>query len=319
MRAFVPGGAGFIGSHAVERLLGTPDVDHVTVFDNFSSGQLDFLPRETSRLRVVRGDISDLESLSTAMQGHDAIFHFASNPDISQAITNPSIDFWQGTVLTQNIVEAMRRTGARQIIYASGSGVYGDYGHELLDEDFAPMLPVSTYGASKLAGESILCAYCHMFGLQAWVFRFGNVVGPRQTHGVLFDFIRKLRTNPGCLEIKGNGEQSKPYVHVDDVLNAVWLAWRNASEKFNYFNVATDDATSVREIALLAASALGLNGVRFEYGSGARGWPGDVPVVRLDSSKIKNLGWRARRNSRQALEDAARALAKELSTAVPCS
>ena len=249
------------------------------------------------------------------MQGHDVVFHFASNPDISQAITNPSIDFWQGTVLTQNIVEAMRCTGARQIVYASGSGVYGDYGHELLGEDFGPMLPVSTYGASKLAGESILCAYCHMFGLQAWVFRFGNVVGPRQTHGVLFDFVRRLKADPSHLSIKGDGEQSKPYVHVDDVLNAVWLAWQNTTERFNYFNVATDDATTVREIAALAANSLGLSGVRFEYAGGTTGWPGDVPIVRLDNSKMKSLGWRARRNSRQALEDAARALAKELSNA----
>lgn len=311
MRAFVVGGAGFIGSHAVDRLLETSSVDHVTVFDNFSSGRVEFLPREEPKLSVIRGDISELPSLSAAMQGHDVVFHFASNPDISQAITNPSIDFWQGTILTQNIVEAMRCTSTRQIVYASGSGIYGDYGHQLLDEDFGPLLPVSTYGASKLAGESIICAYCHMFALQAWVFRFGNVVGPRQTHGVLFDFIRKLRANPDKLPIKGDGEQSKPYVHVEDILSGVWLAWQNAGDPFNYFNVATDDAASVREIATLAVKALGLGQVEFEYAGGERGWPGDVPVVRLDSSKIKNLGWRCRRNSLQALQDAARALANE--------
>ncbi len=311
MRAFVAGGAGFIGSHAVERLLATPAVEQVTVFDNFSSGQMDFLPRGASRLNVVRADISDLPSLTAAMTGHDVVFHFASNPDIAQAITNPSIDFWQGTVLTQNIVEAMRRTGARRILYASGSGIYGDYGHELLDEDFSPMLPVSTYGASKLAGESLICAYSQMFGLQACVFRFGNVVGPRQTHGVMFDFIRRLRADPLRLQIKGNGEQSKPYIHVDDVLSAVWLAWQSARDSFNYFNVATDDTTTVREIASIAANVLGLSGVQFEYGPDPRGWPGDVPVVRLNSSKIKALGWRAQRNSRQALEDSARALAQE--------
>lgn len=318
MRAFVPGGAGFIGSHAVERLLGTPEVDRVTVFDNFSSGRLDFLPRDAQRLNVVRGDISDLASLSDAMQGHDVVLHLASNPDISQAITNPSIDFWQGTVLTQNVVEAMRCTGTRQILYASGSGIYGDYGHQLLDENHGPLLPVSTYGASKLAGESIICAYCHMFGLQAWVFRFGNVVGPRQTHGVLFDFIRRLKATPDRLEIKGDGEQSKPYVHVEDVLNAVWLAWRSGTERFNYFNVATDDATTVREIASLAARALELTDVRFGYAGGQRGWPGDVPVVRMDSSKIKSLGWHAQRSSYQAIEEAAHALAKAASNAVAC-
>jgi UDP-glucose 4-epimerase len=318
MRTFVAGGAGFLGSHAVERLLGTPAVEHVTVFDNFSSGRRDYLPQEDGRFSVVRGDISDLPSLCTAMQGHNVVFHFASNPDISQAICNPTLDFWQGTVLTQNVVEAMRCTGTRQILYASGSGVYGDFGDELLSEDSGPMLPVSTYGASKLAGEAILCAYCHMFGLQAWVFRFGNVVGPRQTHGVLFDFIRSLRANPNSLSIKGDGEQSKPYIHVEDALDAVWLAWRSGKDRFNSFNVATDDTTTVSEIAALAADALGLNKVRFEYAGGARGWPGDVPVVRLDCTKIKALGWCAQRNSRQALEHAARALGKELSSASPC-
>jgi len=316
MRAFVAGGAGSLGSHAVERLLGTPTVEHVTVFDNFSSGRLDFLPQEDRRLSIVRGDISDLPTLSAVMQGHDVVFHFASNPDISQAIGNPLLDFRQGTVLTQNVVEAMRCTGTRKILYASGSGVYGDYGHELLNEDFGPMLPVSTYGASKLAGEAILCAYCHMFGLQAWVFRFGNVVGPRQTHGVLFDFLRNLRANPDHLSIKGDGEQSKPYIHVEDALNAVWLAWRSSGDPFNCFNVATDDVTNVSEIVVLAVGALGLKQVHFEYAGGARGWPGDVPVVRLDCTKIKALGWRAQRNSHQALEDAARALANELSNAV---
>ena len=158
-----------------------------------------------------------------------------------------------------------------------------------------------------------------MFGLQAWVFRFGNVVGPRQTHELLmFDFIRRLRATPDHLAIKGDGEQSKPYVHVSDVLNAVWLAWLNAGERFNYFNVATDDAATVREIASLAASALGLREVRFEYAGGARGWPGDVPVVRLDSAKMKALGWRAKRNSIQAIEEAAHALAKAASNAVAC-
>jgi UDP-glucose 4-epimerase len=316
MRAFVAGGAGFIGSHAVERLLGMPVVDQVTVYDNFSSGQRDYLPLHEPRLRVVRGDISDLEPLSAAMSGHDAVFHFASNPDISLAVTEPTIDFWQGSALTQNIVEAMRRTGTRQIVYASGSGVYGDYGDACLAEDSGPMLPVSTCGASKLAGESVICAYCHMFGLQGWVFRFGNVVGPRQTHGVLLDFLRRLKGTSDRLSVLGDGTQSKPYIHVEDVLNGVWTAWQRAGDCFNCFNVATDDQTTVREIALLAAEALGLNGVRYEYGEGNRGWKGDVPVVRLDSSKIKKLGWRAERSSREALASAASALVRQLSKAV---
>lgn len=317
MRAFVAGGAGFIGSHAVERLLRMPHVERVTVFDNFSSGQRAYLPSGQPRLNIIGGEIADLTDLCAAMQGHDLVFHFASNPDISKALNDPAIDFWQGTLLTQNIAEAIRSAGTRQVLYASGSGVYGDCGDQLLDEDHSPMLPVSTYGASKLAGESILCAYAHLFGIQAWVFRFGNVVGPRQTHGVLFDFVRKLRADPNRLSILGDGEQSKSYIHVDDVLDAVWLAWQKNSARFSYFNVATDDTITVREIAALAADTLGFSGVRFEYAGGAKGWPGDVPVVQLDSSKMKQLGWRAQRNSRAALEDAARALVKEYTSAVP--
>lgn len=311
MHAFVAGGAGFIGTHIVERLVRMPKIKSVKVYDNFSSRKLSDLSSWRGRVNVTFGEISDLQSLREAMKGHDVVFHFASNPDISKAATDPTIDFWQGTHLTQNIAEAARLTGVRQVLYASGSGVYGDHGHVCIHEDFRPQLPVSTYGASKLAGEAILCAYAHMFGLQTWVFRFGNVVGPGQTHGVLFDFIKKLRADPRHLPILGDGGQSKPYIHVEDVVDAVWLAWQNTNEPFNYFNVSTDDTVDVSHVAKLAADSLGLVGVSFEYSGGTKGWPGDVPIVRLDSSKLKRLGWRANRNSRQALEDAARALAHE--------
>lgn len=308
MRVFVAGGAGFIGSHAVERLLRMPEVERVTVFDNFSSGQYHHLPGGQLRLHIVRGEIADLLNLGAAMQGHDVVFHFASNPDIAKAVNDPAIDFWQGTFLTHNIAEAMRSAGVRQVLYASGSGVYGDYGRQLLQEDHRPMLPISTYGASKLAGEAILCAYAHLFGIRTWIFRFGNVVGARQTHGVLFDFIRKLKANPKCLSILGDGEQTKSYIYVDDALDAVWLAWRKATDRFNYFNVASDDSTTVTEVAGIACNALGLSEVELQYENEKRGWPGDVAFIRLNSSKIKSLGWRARCGSLQALEQAAAAL-----------
>jgi UDP-glucose 4-epimerase len=305
MRAFVAGGAGFIGSHTVARLLRDPGIDGVTVYDNLSSGKREFLPENEPRLRVVEADLSSLDTLCGAMEGHDVVFHYASNPDIARAAREPDIDFWQGTYLTQNVVEAMRRTGVADIVYSSGSGVYGDTGLKVLGEDHSPLLPISTYGASKLAGESLICSYCHMFGLRAWVFRFANVVGPRQTHGVVFDFIHRLKTEPATLAILGDGTQSKSYIYVDDVLDGIWLARSLARDQYNYFNVSTDDYITVSEIAGIVTETMGLPDVRRVYSGGDRGWKGDVPVVRLETAKIRKLGWSARYSAHEAIRASA--------------
>ena len=190
----IVGGAGFIGSHFVDHLLASASIESVTVFDNFSSGREWHLDRHEGdeKLRIVRGDAADLDSLAVAMAGTDSVIHLASNPDIARAAVEPAIDFDSGTLLTHHVLEAMRLSGATRIMYASGSGVYGDLGEEEVDEDHGPLLPISTYGASKLAGEALISAYCHMFGLRGFVFRFGNVIGPRQTHGVGYDFLRRL-------------------------------------------------------------------------------------------------------------------------------
>jgi UDP-glucose 4-epimerase len=221
------------------------------------------------------------------------------NPDIAKAITQPDIDFWEGTYLTQNVLEAMRQTGATRIFYTSGSGVYGEDPAVDFPEDYGPCIPISTYGASKLASESIIAAYCHMFGLVARVFRFANVVGPRQTHGVGYDFIRRLKNDSTALRILGDGAQTKSYIHVDDVLEAIFFVEANAIERYEVFNVATDDYITVRQIADLAVAIVGLRpeDVRYDFAGGDRGWKGDVPIVRLDCSKIKNLGWKSRRSS----------------------
>jgi UDP-glucose 4-epimerase len=237
--------------------------------------------------------------------GHDTVIHLASNPDIAAAMTNPAIDFDQGTALTQNVAEAARRGGVNLVLYASGSGVYGDVGELEAHEDYAPMLPVSTYGASKLAGEALLCSYAAMFDIPARAFRFGNVVGPRQTHGVGFDFVRRLLDNPRSLRILGDGRQSKSYIYVHDVIAAVLTAAREVKQPFAVFNVATEDYITVSEIAELAVHVLGLpvGGTTFEYTGGERGWKGDVPVVRLNSGRIRALGWKNERSCRQALLD----------------
>ena len=220
-------------------------------------------------------------------------------------MTDPDVDFVEGTVLTRNVVEAMRLSGAGTILYASGSGVYGDLGHVEAHEDHGPLVPVSTYGASKLAGEALISSYVAMFDLVGRVFRFGNVVGPRQTHGVGFDFVRKLLADPSRLDILGDGTQSKSYVFVTDVVDAVLTAFERASDPFAAFNVATGDYITVREIAGLAIECAGLDAdaVDLSCAGGSRGWKGDVPVVRLDTRRIQSLGWRPTRGSREALRE----------------
>ncbi|HET8547570.1 MAG TPA: NAD-dependent epimerase/dehydratase family protein [Bryobacteraceae bacterium] len=315
-RYFIAGGAGFIGSHFTDRLLADRSVERVTLYDNFSSGREWHFERHLrdARLQVIRGDVKDLESLTAAVAGHDVVIHLASNPDIARAVTEPTIDFYEGTLLTNNVVEAMRRCGARTILYASGSGVYGDLGELTIPEDHGPLLPVSTYGASKLGGEALICAYCAMFGLTGRAFRFGNVVGPRQTHGVGFDFLRRLLEDPTRLRILGDGTQSKSYIHVEDVVCAVLTAHERASETFHVYNVATGDYITVTEIAYLAVECAGLRAedVRFEYTGGDRGWKGDVPVVRLDTSRIRSLGWTNARGCREALADSMQAILPDL-------
>jgi UDP-glucose 4-epimerase len=315
-RVFIVGGAGFIGSHFVDRLLSERSTESVTVFDNFSSGREEHLApnAEDRRLRIVRGDAADLEHLVDSMGGSETVIHLASNPDIARAVTEPSIDFDAGTLLTHHVVEAMRRSGARRILYASGSGIYGDLGEVEADEDYGPLCPVSTYGASKLAGEALISAYCHMFGLTGCVFRFGNVVGPRQTHGVGYDFVRRLTEEPDRLDILGDGKQSKSYVHVSDVVEAVLLASEAAPRPLATYNVATGDYITVAEIADLAVKAVGLDPGRtdFEFAGGDRGWSGDVPVVRLSTDRIRRLGWANAMSTAQAMDASLAAMVEEL-------
>ena len=303
-RYFIVGGAGFIGGHFVERLLADRGVGAVTIFDNYSSGRVEHHAHITDpRFSAIRGDVKDLPALEAAMAGHDVVIHLASNPDIARAMTEPSIDFYEGTLLTHNVVEAMRRTDTRKILYASGSGIYGDLGETECEEDHGPLMPSSTYGASKLAGEALICSYAFMFGLEGRAFRFGNVVGPRQTHGVGYDFVNRLLADPTRLRILGDGTQSKSYIHIDDVMNAVLLVHREVRGPFAAFNVATGDYITVREIADLAVACVGLDPaqVTYEFTGGPRGWKGDVPVVRLATERIRALGWRCQSGSREAI------------------
>ncbi len=289
----VTGGAGFIGSHVVRRLAADPDA-RITVFDNLTSGRPEHLEGllDDGRVEIVEGDLKDLDAIVVAIRGVDHAFHFAANPDIAKAMAEPSVDFWEGTYLTHNLLEAMRRSGVPRLTYASGSGVYGDVGELPVREDMA-LRPISPYGASKLACEAMIGTYCYMFGLRALALRFANVVGPNQTHGVAYDFIRRLHAAPRVLEIMGDGTQSKSYVHVDDVVDALLGLFPGDDDAvgIEVLNIATEDYLTVREIADMVVERMGLRDVEYRFGEEARGWKGDVPVVRFDSARARSLGW----------------------------
>ncbi len=300
---FIVGGAGMIGSHFVDQLLS--DNNQVTIYDNFSSGREWHYEQNIRDLRftIIKGDVENTHRLTQSMKGYDVVIHLASNPDIAKAATQPDIDFWQGTALTNSVLEAMRLSGVNRLLYASGSGVYGDIGEEEAQEDRGNLLPISTYGASKLAGEVLINSYCYMFGLSACVFRFGNVVGSRQTHGITMDFTKKLFNNPLELSILGNGSQSKSYIFVNDVVKAVLMANEQLTKPFKIYNVATGDYITVKEIAELTIECLNLTNVKLNYGVSNRGWAGDVPIVRLNTDRIKSLGWHCSVGSREALKE----------------
>jgi UDP-glucose 4-epimerase len=303
-RSFIAGGAGFIGSHVALELLSRPDHE-IVVFDNLSSGSISHLEgaHDDPRVRVVEADLQDLDRVVSSMRGCDHVYLFAANPDVAAAVTTPGIDFWQGTYLAHNVIEAARINGVRRITYASGSGVYGDGAASEVDESSGPLIPVSTYGASKLGCEALLAAYAHMFGINAVAFRFANVVGARQTHGVTYDFVRMLLTDPTKLRILGDGSQSKSYIHVEDVVAAMLTLTDQGWAGFDVFNAGTGEHVTVTEIAALVGERMGIDDVRHEYTGGSRGWKGDVPVVRFRSDKLRARGWRCRYSSIEALTE----------------
>ena len=305
------GGAGFVGSHFADVLLTLHDIQKVTIYDNFSSGQKWHFQHliNDSRFSVINGDVKNFDKLKHAVAGHEVVIHLASNPDIARAVKEPTIDFEEGVYLTSQVLEVARLTGIKRIIYMSGSGVYGDIGMVESCESDGSLFPISTYGASKLAGEAFLSSYCHMFGMTGCAFRCANIVGPRQTHGVGYDFVRSLLKNPRSLTILGDGSQSKSYIYVEDVVTAVLLANKKVEKEFEVYNIASTDYITVLEIAEIIVDCLKIrNPVEFKFTGGDRGWKGDVPVVLLNTNKIRSLGWICKRNSTQAMRDSVQAI-----------
>ena len=309
----VTGGAGFIGSHIVDRLV--EEGFRVRVVDNFSSGSLGSIRHHlgSGRVEVLGVDLKDPAKAEESVKGVDAVFHFAANPEVRVSTTNPEVHFNENVVATFNLLEAVRKGDVKELVFASSSSVYGEPEEVPVGED-APLRPVSVYGASKAACESLIQAYSKLYGIRAVVLRYANVVGPRLRHGVIYDFVNKLLRNPGELEILGDGTQARSYVHVSDAVEATMTAWRKSGQGFNVYNVASEDWITVNEVADIVAEAMGLQGVKRIYKPVLHGvgWPGDVKRIALKIERLKSLGWRPRLGSREAVAEAAKHVLSEV-------
>ena len=304
MKAFITGGAGFIGSHLVDSLIKQGHT--VTVYDNLSSGNKEFISQhlKDDTCRFIKADLLALKKLEKEIAGHDIVFHLAANPHVRLGEIHTDLDMNQGVVATYNVLEAMRRNEIKKIVFSSSSVVYGETTELSLPETYGPTLPISMYGAGKLGAEALISAFCGTFDFQAWMYRFANIVGARGTHGVIIDFIEKLRKNPHELEILGDGQQCKPYLYVSDCVDGILFGFLHAKEKMNLFNLSCDTTTTVTHIAEMMVEEMGLHNVSFNYTGGIRGWKGDVPRFQLDACKINKLGWKATLTSDEAVRKA---------------
>lgn len=311
MKFFVTGGAGFIGSHLVDHLM---KQGSVTVYDNFTSGRKDFINHHLGKknFTLVEGDLLDLDTLKKAIAGHDMVFHLAANPDARLGNLNTSLDLHQETLVTYNVLEAMRINHIRKIVFSSSGTIYGEVPVKPIQEDYGPTLPISLYGAGKLASEGLISAFCNTFDMQAWIFRFANIVGDRGTHGVIFDFINKLKKNPEELEILGDGTQEKPYLEVNDCIRGILFVLQHSSDRVNVYNLGCDSSTNVNTIARMVLEEMNLPKAKCQYTGSDRGWPGDVPQYRCDCTKVNRLGWKAAHSSDEAVRITVKAVVKEL-------
>ena len=311
MKILVTGGAGFIGSHLIDALLERGD--EVICFDNFSSGRREFIEHNLGQMELVEGDLLNKSDIEKAIKGCDAVFHLAANPDVRSGAGNTKTHFDNNIVATYNLLEEMRENGVTKIAFTSSSTVYGEASVIPTPENYGPLIPISIYGASKLASEALIASYCHTFDMEAIIYRFANVVGPRSTHGVIYDFINKLKANPEQLEILGDGTQKKSYLYIDDCIDAMLFGFDRMKEKVEIYNIGSEDWTDVRTIADIVSSEMGLRPeYKFTGGLDGRGWKGDVKFMRLDISKLKEKGWNPRHTSNDAIRMTARWLIKEI-------
>ncbi len=291
MRYFVTGAAGFIGSNLVDRLV--RDGHEVVGYDNFSTGQPEFLAeaQQSPRFSLVRGDMLDLDGLTQAMGHADCVFHMAANADVRFGTEHPRNDLEQNTIATFNVLEAMRSNGVHRIASASTGSIYGEPSLFPTPEDAPFPIQTSLYGASKLAAEGLIEAYCEGFGFQGYIHRFVSILGERYTHGHVFDFYKQLRSHPDRLYVLGNGKQRKSYLYVQDCIDAMLLAIEKAQDKVNIYNLGADEYCQVDDSIDWICEYLTVNPQRI-YSGGERGWVGDNPLIFLECSRIRALGWK---------------------------
>jgi len=290
MKAFITGGAGFIGSTLADKLL--REGFNVIVYDNLSTGQPLFYEHNLSNpnYKFIEADILDRDKLNIVTQGIDVIFHFQANADIRGGMKNTNVDLGQNIIGTHNVLEAARINSIKKFAFASSAAIYGEPAIFPTPEDI-PVIQTSLYGASKLSAEALIQAYSEYYDIQSWIYRFVSFTGPRYTHGVIFDFMKKLRSNPNELEILGNGKQRKSYLDVVDGVEAIFRSVMKTKDKINIFNLGNEAFLNVKELANEMLEFLNLKGTSFKFTGGERGWKGDSPFVHLDIKKIQSTGW----------------------------
>jgi UDP-glucose 4-epimerase len=307
MFAVVTGGAGFIGSHLVDALVARGD--KVLVIDMLLLGSTETIARhlDSGNVRLEKIDLLT-DGWQDAMKGADRVYHLAADPDVRQSAMTPDPTIRNNIVATYRVLEAMRTHGIPELVFTSTSTIYGEATVIPTPEDYTPLEPISVYGASKLACEALISAYCHSFQMRSWVFRFANIIGERSGHGVITDFIQKLRQNPKELEILGDGRQTKSYLEVHECVEAMLYAVGQAKEPVNTFNIGSEDWIDVKTIAGIVADEMHLPSVRHRFTGGKRGWVGDVPKMQLGIEKITDLGWKPRLGSQESVRIATRAM-----------
>ena len=313
MKALVTGGAGFIGSHLVDRLMERGY--EVRVLDDLSAGSLENIRQwlEHERFEFIKGDMRDLEVITEAVKGVEAVFHLAANPEVRIGAQSPELLYETNVLITYNLLEAMRKEGVTILAFTSSSTVYGEAEKLPTPEDYGPLEPISVYGGAKLAAEALISGYAHTFDMKAITFRLANIIGERSNHGVIYDFINKLRKNPERLEILGDGTQRKSYLHVSDTVEGMlhlFNEFLKEDKTYDVYNLGNDDWITVKEIAAIVSREMGLNPeFHFTGGvDGGRGWKGDVKIMLLDIGKAKAKGWKPKLNSYQAVERTVREL-----------
>lgn len=312
MKILVTGGAGFIGSHLIDELI---DIGYeIDCIDNFSTGKKEYIQHHLGEknFRLIEGDILKT-NIKDVINDCDVVFHLAANPDVKLGAMDTRVHFEQNILATYRILEGMRKKGIKKIAFTSTSTVYGEAVEIPTPEDYGPLIPISLYGASKLSCEALISSYCHTFDMEGVIYRFANVVGPRSTHGVIYDFVNKLRKNPDELEILGDGKQKKSYMHISDCVNAMIHGFENKEERVEIFNIGSKDWIDVKTIADIVSQEMGLKPkYRFTGGvDGGRGWKGDVKNMLLSIKEIEELGWKPKYGSREAIQMTARSLIGE--------